>query len=131
MPYSLLPVDNPDNFYPSTDNFLLSCRYFKCPFYASLFYVFLFLFYLYQVETSGLYNHDEDENFMQDDDVDDDTTLNTRGLVTEHNKKKRKSGGFQSMGTVFLTNPNNSWSINQNADTSNHSHLNTWGILFH
>lgn len=88
-----------------------------------MFYVFLFLFYLYQVETSGLYNHDEDENFMQDDDVNDDTTLNTRGLVTEYNKKKRKSGGFQSMGTVFLTNPNNSWSINQNADTSNHSHL--------
>ncbi|XP_020602543.1 ATP-dependent RNA helicase DDX54-like [Orbicella faveolata] len=57
-----------------------------------------------EVETSGLYNHEEDANFRQDDvddDDDDDTVLNTRGLVTEHNKKKKKSGGFQSMGLSF------------------------------
>lgn len=63
----------------------------------------LLSFYLYQVETSGLYNHEEDENFRQDDVDDndeDDTVFNTRGLVTEHNKKKKKSGGFQSMGKL-------------------------------
>lgn len=114
------------------DNFLISCRFLSALSMPHCCMLFCFFFYyLYQVETSGLYNHDEDANFMQDDDVDDDTTLNTRGLVTEHNKKKKKSGGFQSMGTVFLTNRNNSWSVNQNAVTSNHSHLNTWGILFH
>lgn len=51
-----------------------------------------------QVETDGLYNHEEDESFREADDADDDTGLNTRGLVSEHNKKKKKSGGFQSMG---------------------------------
>ncbi|KAL9961892.1 hypothetical protein ACROYT_G030925 [Oculina patagonica] len=57
-----------------------------------------------EVETSGLYNHEEDEHFRQDDNDDaddDDTTLHMRGLVTEHNKKKKKSGGFQSMGLSF------------------------------
>lgn len=74
----------------------------ECPFYVLC---NLLSFNFYQVETSGLYNHEEDENFRQDaDDVvdgdDDDTVLNTRGLVTEHNKKKKKSGGFQSMGKL-------------------------------
>ena len=65
---------------------------------------------MYQVETSGLYNHEEDENFRQDvdNDDDDDTVLDTRGLVTEHNKKKKKSGGFQSMGMLRFYEPKKS-----------------------
>lgn len=54
-----------------------------------------------EVETGGLYNHEEDESFRQDDDADEDAELDTRGLVSEHNKKKKKSGGFQSMGLSF------------------------------
>ncbi|CAH3019017.1 unnamed protein product [Porites evermanni] len=54
-----------------------------------------------EVETGGLYNHEEDESFRQDDDADEDAGLDTRGLVSEHNKKKKKSGGFQSMGLSF------------------------------
>ncbi|KAJ7365649.1 ATP-dependent RNA helicase ddx54 [Desmophyllum pertusum] len=55
-----------------------------------------------EVETGGLYNHEEDEHFRPGGDGgDDDTGLNTRGLITEHNKKKKKSGGFQSMGLSF------------------------------
>lgn len=54
-----------------------------------------------EVETGGLYNHEEDESFRQDDDAADDAGLDTRGLVSEHNKKKKKSGGFQSMGLSF------------------------------
>jgi len=54
-----------------------------------------------EVETGGFYNHEEDENFREGDDADDDRGLNTRGLVSEHNKKKKKSGGFQSMGLSF------------------------------
>lgn len=55
-----------------------------------------------EVETGGLYNHEEDERFRQDNEADDDDTgLDTRGLVSEHNKKKKKSGGFQSMGLSF------------------------------
>lgn len=56
----------------------------------------------FEVETGGLYNHEED-GFREgeDSDEDDDKGLNTRGLVSEHNKKKRKSGGFQSMGLSF------------------------------
>ncbi|XP_073251857.1 ATP-dependent RNA helicase DDX54-like [Porites lutea] len=54
-----------------------------------------------EIETGGLYNHEEDESFRQDDDADDDAGLDTRGLVSEHNKKKKKSGGFQSMGLSF------------------------------
>ncbi|PFX19683.1 ATP-dependent RNA helicase DDX54 [Stylophora pistillata] len=59
-----------------------------------------------EVETDGLYNHEQDEDLRHHDDVDnsdddDDTGLYTRGLVTQHNKKKKKSGGFQSMGLSF------------------------------
>ena len=65
------------------------------------------------METDGLYNHEQDEDLRHhndvdddDDDVDDDDDddvvdeagLYTRGLVTQHIKKKKKSGGFQSMG---------------------------------
>ena len=55
------------------------------------------------METDGLYNHEQDEDLRHndvddDDDVDDEAGLDTRGLVTQHIKKKKKSGGFQSMG---------------------------------
>ena len=56
------------------------------------------------METDGLYNHEQDEDLRHhndvddDDDVDDEAGLYTRGLVTQHIKKKKKSGGFQSMG---------------------------------
>ena len=55
------------------------------------------------METDGLYNHEQDEdlrhlNDVEDDDVYDEAGLDTRGLVTQHIKKKKKSGGFQSMG---------------------------------
>ena len=58
------------------------------------------------METDGLYNHEQDEDLRHhndvddddDDDVDDEAGLCTRGLVTQHIKKKKKSGGFQSMG---------------------------------
>ena len=52
------------------------------------------------METDGLYNHEQDEdlrhhNDVEDDDVYDEAGLDTRGLVTQHIKKKKKSGGFQ------------------------------------
>lgn len=56
------------------------------------------------METDGLYDHEQDEDLRHhndvedDDDVDDEAGLYTRGLVTQHIKKKKKSGGFQSMG---------------------------------
>ena len=57
------------------------------------------------METDGLYNHEQDEDLRHrndveddDDDVDNEAGLDTRGLVTQHIKKKKKSGGFQSMG---------------------------------
>lgn len=60
------------------------------------------------METDGLYNHEQDEDLRHhndvddvdddDDDVDNEAGLYTRGLVTQHIKKKKKSGGFQSMG---------------------------------
>lgn len=61
-----------------------------------------------EVETDGLYNHEQDEDLRHhndveddDDDVYDEAGLDTRGLVTQHIKKKKKSGGFQSMGLSF------------------------------
>ena len=50
------------------------------------------------METDGLYNHEQDEDLRHHNDVDDEAGLYTRGLVTHHIKKKKKSGGFQSMG---------------------------------
>ena len=51
------------------------------------------------METSGLYQHEYEEQAEQSNDADDLlTNLGARGLVSEHNKKKKKSGGFQSMG---------------------------------
>ena len=32
------------------------------------------------------------------DNDEDDEGLDTRGMVSAHNKKRKKSGGFQSMG---------------------------------
>ena len=38
---------------------------------------------------------------LQGFDSDEDESKITRNLILQHNKKKKKSGGFQSMGLLY------------------------------
>lgn len=94
--FSLIPKTYFLNGFMST--IILNVNVVNFNIYDLVFFINFIWYNINQVETDGLYNHEQDENLRQDNDVDDDAGLNTRGLVTEHNKKKKKSGGFQSMG---------------------------------
>lgn len=62
-----------------------------------------------EVETDRLYNNYEEVDSIENADVggdgndidEDGEELDTRGMVSAHNKKRKKSGGFQSMGLSF------------------------------
>ncbi|XP_068736507.1 ATP-dependent RNA helicase DDX54-like isoform X2 [Montipora capricornis] len=54
-----------------------------------------------EVETEGLDCPTLEDETCHNGDDDGDEELNTRGLVSAHNKKRKKSGGFQSMGLSY------------------------------
>jgi len=61
-----------------------------------------------EVETDKLYNYEEVDSIENavvggdgNDNDEDGEGLDTRGMISAHNKKRKKSGGFQSMGLSF------------------------------